>query len=123
MLMGPAYCLFFFLVLKGLLDNAERPLIRVLAGTIFILVVSGLLFGVKLYRLRVYAALEFCFAVAVTAQTLWSMKDVVKPVEMLSLVTAAYLMIRSMDNFKNGHDEARKRKAASGGVMTPTQMR
>jgi hypothetical protein len=113
LVIGPLYCLILFILVKHALDEAERPLIRVVVGTLFVLLISTMLFMLKVYRQRFYAILEFCFAVAVTAQTLWNLHDVIEPVEALSLLSAAYLSIRAMDNFKKGLEAAKKVQAVA----------
>jgi hypothetical protein len=113
LVIGPLYCLVLFILVKHALEEAERPLIRVVVGTLFVLLVSTMLFGLKVYHQRLYAVLEFFFAVAVTAQTLWNLHDVIEPIEALSLLSAAYLSIRAMDNFKKGSEAAKKDQATA----------
>ena len=117
---GLLYGLFFFIWVKHGLDVAERPIVRVVVGTLFVLVVSALLFALKVYNQRLYAILEFLFAVTLTAQTLWELNDVIEPIEALKLLGAAYLSIRAMDNFKKGSEAVRK-VATNVTVHTQTQ--
>ncbi len=95
-----------------LLEKMQGPVARVVLGTFLIVLLSGILFVVKLRWLRAYAVLELLFAVSVTGGTMYTLGDEIQPVQVLVLPASAYLLIRGLDNFKKDLDE-RKRKACA----------
>lgn len=121
---APLLCIALFLVTKGALEQAERPMVRVGVGTLVLMGLSILLFIIKVYRVVLYAVLEFLFAATVAVHTLWKMNDVIAPIEVLALISAVYLMIRSMDNFTKGTEVIGIRSHRKNtGANTPDSVR
>ena len=75
---------------------------RVWLGTAIIVILGFGLYTVKTYALKTYAAIEGVFALTYCVHTLSVMHDVVEPLDLLSLLTSAYLMIRALDNLDKG---------------------
>jgi hypothetical protein len=88
-------------------EDQRKTFIRVGGGTILIATLAGSLFAVKVRHLRSYATLELGFAVVLAAHTMWNLTDVIEPVQALGLLTAAYLIVRGLDNFKKDLDARR----------------
>jgi hypothetical protein len=92
---------FAFILFAGL--KALSPLHeKVVTGTVFIATLATALFWVKLKRLLVYAVMEITAALFLAGQTMVRLKDYVALIEMLTLLTSAYLVVRGLDNFRNG---------------------
>jgi hypothetical protein len=86
--------------------------------------VACLLFALKLYFLRAYAAFEVIFAVAMSAASMYRMKDQVEYIDLLGMMASCYLIIRGLDNFKKGMDEhkaALEGQAVSNGTLAATR--
>ena len=81
---------------------------RVIVGTVVVMVLSCLLFIMKVKALRWYALVELIFALTVSATTLYSLNDVESPLRLVGIGTAIYLIIRGLDNFKKDLDERLK---------------
>jgi len=90
-----------------------RPIARTVLGSVLLLFLSSLLFWLKVTALRIYAYLEMAFALVVSAQSMYSLGDVVEPIRLFGLLTAIYFMVRGMDNFKKDLDERRKQRPAT----------
>jgi hypothetical protein len=93
-------CFNVFAVLYGIrfISCVPTPVVRVLVGTLFIAAIASILFFVKLTWVQAYAVLEIGFALAVAAQTMYSLTDTINPVQSLGILTSAYLMIWGLDN-------------------------
>ena len=94
-----------------LLPELAGPIVRMVFGTIFVILMAALLFALKVVRLRIYALLEIAFGVTATGQTTYGLKDVISPIQLLTILTSAYLLIRGLDNFKKDSDARKERKA------------
>jgi hypothetical protein len=81
---------------------------KVVTGTVFIATLATVLFWVKLKRLFVYAVMEIAAALFLAGQTMARLKDDVAPIEMLTLLTSAYLVVRGLDNLRNGMTAQKK---------------
>jgi hypothetical protein len=88
---------------------------RIVLGTGLVITLAVVLFIVKIIRLRFYAVIEILFAIFGTVHTMSKLKDVIEPVELLTIFTAVYLLIRGLDNFKKDLDE-RKRLSTRAAV-------
>ena len=84
--------------------TAEPAFVRTLFGTLFVLALARGLFFVKVHHLRTYACMEILFATGMAAKTMHDMKAEIPPVDMLTIGTSAYLVIRGMDNYKKDLD-------------------
>jgi hypothetical protein len=94
-------CVFAFLLYVGL--KALSPLHeKVVTGTVFIATSATVLFWLKIKELMVYAVMEITAALFLAGQTMAGLRDNIAPVEMLTLLTSAYLVVRGLDNFRNG---------------------
>jgi hypothetical protein len=97
-------------------DQQLRTLTRVGGGTILVSSVAGALFFVKVNYLRIYSLLEISFALTLAARTIWRLGDEIDALEGLEIMTAAYLVIRGLDNFKKDLD-ARRAVADSSTIV------
>lgn len=88
-------------------DQQFRDVTRVGGGTILVSSVAGGLFFLKVSYLRIYSLLEIGFALTLSARTMWNLGDEIDPMEALGIMTAAYLVIRGLDNFKKDLDARR----------------
>jgi hypothetical protein len=104
---------FFVRLVQVYLSSMRSGAARSICGTIVILIVSAILFRVKVTDLRTYAILECAFAMTACFMTMKGMADQVQPVQLLALATSAYLVIRGMDNFKKDLDERKASKLAA----------
>lgn len=93
--------------IRGWANAAGRPVVRTVLGTVFIVLLSSGLFFLKVKNLRTYACLEIVFAATVAAQTMYGLRDEIDGLQALGLLTASYLLIRGLDNFKKDLDERR----------------
>lgn len=94
-------------VVYRLPDQQFRNVTRVGGGTILVSSVAGGLFFLKVNYLRIYSLLEISFALTLSARTMWRLGDEIDPMEALEIMTAAYLIIRGLDNFKKDLDTRR----------------
>lgn len=79
--------------------------LRSAAGAALVCAAGIGMYVLKTQHLMVYSILELIFATAVAAHTINGLSDNVAPIQMLGLLTAAYLVIRGIDNFKKGWEE------------------
>lgn len=89
--------------------------VRVFGGTAAVFLLAAWLFRLKIRRLRWYALLEISFGLVATEQAITRLADRIQPVDVLTLLTSAYLLIRGMDNFKKDMEERKKKVAEQAG--------
>ncbi len=75
---------------------------KVVTGTVFIAALATILFWLKIKSLLIYAAMEIFAALVLAVHTMAGLRDNVAPIEMLTLLTSAYLVVRGLDNLRNG---------------------
>jgi hypothetical protein len=89
-------------------DEQFRNVTRVGGGTVLVSSVAGALFYLKVNYLRIYSLFEISFALTLSARTMWRLGDEIDAMEALEIMTAAYLVIRGLDNFKKDLDARRR---------------
>ena len=92
------------------LPIAQPVIFRVTLGSVVVILVSLVLFGMKITEPLIHGFLEALFALAACVWSIEAkMTDTLSPEATVTLFASAYLMIRAMDNIKKGVEERTKK--------------
>jgi hypothetical protein len=81
------------------------PLIRCVFGTLLIIALAFILFVLKQKALRAYAIIEILFGIALAAQSMYGLADVVEPLRLFGVISGVYFLVRGFDNLRRHFDE------------------
>lgn len=79
---------------------------KMLTGAVFIGALGAILFWMKVKQPLAYAVIEVTIALLLAANTMAGLRDNITPIETLTLLTSAYLIVRGLDNFRSGRKAA-----------------